>query len=106
MIILLYINVYYMFLLICFHVLFVKVHFSQREALETAEMMAKASLPLKDAAALRRRLEHFAFASPFGATLQELLRKGIGVHHAGLLPSYRRLVEQLTQEITSLAHYI
>ena len=37
------------------------------------------------------------FAAGFGKTLSKLLRKGIGVHHAGMLPRYRRLVEQLAQ---------
>ena len=55
-------------------------------------------LPLKDPKALRRRVAQGVFASPFGAELRALLRRGVGVHHAGLLPSYRRLVEQLTQE--------
>lgn len=83
------------------------VHFSQREALETAKLMADALdaegkpvlLPaLRDSAELRRRVELQSFASPFGAELKELLLRGVGVHHAGLLPCYRRLVEQLTQE--------
>ena len=40
-----------------------------------------------------------ASASPpgFGKTLSKLVRAGIGVHHAGMLPRYRRLVEQLAQ---------
>ena len=37
------------------------------------------------------------FAAGFGKTLSGLLRRGIGVHHAGLLPRYRRIVEQLAQ---------
>ena len=37
------------------------------------------------------------FASGFGKVLSGLLRKGIGVHHAGMLPRYRRIVEQLAQ---------
>src|SRR5712691_5521826 len=39
----------------------------------------------------------FRFASGFGKTLSRLVRHGIGVHHAGMLPKYRRLVEQLAQ---------
>ncbi|WP_316670265.1 DUF3516 domain-containing protein [uncultured Propionibacterium sp.] len=39
----------------------------------------------------------FRFAPGFGATLSKMLRHGIGVHHAGMLPKYRRLVEQLAQ---------
>jgi len=40
----------------------------------------------------------FRFARGFGATLSRMLRSGIGVHHAGMLPKYRRLVETLTQQ--------
>ncbi|CAE7358064.1 helY, partial [Symbiodinium necroappetens] len=47
--------------------------------------------------ALRKAVEAANFASPFGAELRALLLKGVGVHHAGLLPRYRRLVEQLSQ---------
>ena len=39
----------------------------------------------------------FRFSSGFGKTLSRLVRHGIGVHHAGMLPKYRRLVEQLAQ---------
>jgi superfamily II RNA helicase len=44
-----------------------------------------------------RRLAPVRFAAGFGRTLSALLRKGIGVHHAGMLPRYRRVVEQLAQ---------
>jgi superfamily II RNA helicase len=39
----------------------------------------------------------FRFSPGFGKTLARLVRHGIGVHHAGMLPKYRRLVEQLAQ---------
>src|SRR5690606_37202815 len=39
----------------------------------------------------------FGFSTGFGQTLSRLIRSGIGVHHAGMLPRYRRLVEQLAQ---------
>lgn len=39
----------------------------------------------------------FKFSAGFGQTLSRLVRSGIGVHHAGMLPKYRRLVEQLAQ---------
>ena len=34
----------------------------------------------------------------FGETLDRLIRNGVGVHHAGMLPRYRRLVERLAGE--------
>ena len=40
---------------------------------------------------------NFRFTAGFGKTLSRLVRHGIGVHHAGMLPRYRRLVETLTQ---------
>ncbi|EJN84703.1 helicase C-terminal domain protein [Actinomyces naeslundii str. Howell 279] len=43
-------------------------------------------------------LGDFRFGGGFGATLSRLLRAGIGVHHAGMLPRYRRLVERLARE--------
>jgi hypothetical protein len=39
----------------------------------------------------------FRFTTRFGQTLSRLVRHGIGVHHAGMLPKYRRLVELLAQ---------
>ena len=38
------------------------------------------------------------FTTGFGKILQRLLRTGVGIHHAGMLPRYRRLVEQLAQQ--------
>ena len=46
---------------------------------------------------LAERLAGFRFGAGFGKTLSKLLRRGIGVHHAGMLPRYRRVVEQLAQ---------
>ncbi|MDR1188602.1 MAG: DUF3516 domain-containing protein, partial [Bifidobacteriaceae bacterium] len=57
-----------------------------------------ASLPLADKqrqADLRDGIGGFKFGPGFGAALSKLVRKGIGVHHAGMLPMYRRLVERL-----------
>ena len=45
----------------------------------------------------RRAIGAFRFTAGFGKTLSRLVRHGIGVHHAGMLPKYRRLVEQLAQ---------
>src|SRR5918912_1554588 len=46
---------------------------------------------------MHEMIGEFRFSSGFGATLSRLVRHGIGVHHAGMLPKYRRLVEQLAQ---------
>ncbi|MFC7402454.1 DEAD/DEAH box helicase [Citricoccus sp. GCM10030269] len=75
------------------------VHFSQLDAVERAQALssvAVASRAEKDAIA--ERIAGFSFSSGFGKTLNRLIRSGIGVHHAGMLPKYRRLVERLAQE--------
>src|SRR5699024_5686850 len=48
--------------------------------------------------AVRQAIGAFRFTAGFGRTLSKLVRHGIGVHHAGMLPRYRRLVEQLAQD--------
>ncbi|MDO5672302.1 MAG: DUF3516 domain-containing protein [Actinomycetaceae bacterium] len=75
------------------------VHSSQRAAVAQAQALLAIDLKApnkKDAIA--QALGDFRFTAGFGKTLSALLRKGIGVHHAGMLPRYRRLVERLTQE--------
>src|ERR1700716_1511403 len=47
--------------------------------------------------AIAELIGDFRFAAGFGRSLSRLVRHGIGVHHAGMLPKYRRLVEQLAQ---------
>ena len=51
----------------------------------------------EEKAAIADMIGGFRFSSAFGTTLSRLVRHGIGVHHAGMLPKYRRLVEQLAQ---------
>ena len=75
------------------------VHFSQREAVERAQSLTSLNVISKEQREkIAARIAGFHFSAGFGATLSRLLRLGIGVHHAGMLPRYRRLVEQLTQE--------
>jgi superfamily II DNA/RNA helicase len=73
------------------------VHFTQKDAVEHATSLLQASYLPKPAPKLAERLTGVRFAAGFGKTLSRLLKKGIGVHHAGMLPRYRRLVEQLAQ---------
>ena len=73
------------------------VHFTQKDAVEHATSLLQASYLAKPPPALAERLAGVRFAAGFGKTLSKLLKKGIGVHHAGMLPRYRRLVEQLAQ---------
>ncbi|MCL3776745.1 DUF3516 domain-containing protein [Actinomyces sp. 186855] len=75
------------------------VHFSQKEAIERATALLGVDLvPKERRAAVAAALGAFRFGPGFGATLSRLLRSGIGVHHAGMLPRYRRLVERLARE--------
>ncbi len=55
----------------------------------------RSTAPQKDAIA--EKIGAFRFGAGFGKTLQKLVKAGIGVHHAGMLPKYRRLVETLAQ---------
>ncbi len=74
------------------------VHFTQKSALETANGLLSAKLVSKeDKEAIAGAIGAFRFHAGFGKTLSRLVRSGIGVHHAGMLPRYRRLVEQLAQ---------
>ena len=43
-------------------------------------------------------LQGARFDSPYGKELQRFIRHGIGIHHAGLLPKYRLIVEKLAQK--------
>src|SRR5690606_37507134 len=48
--------------------------------------------------AIKEALGGFRFDTPFGKDLGRWIRHGIGVHHAGMLPKYRLLVEKLAQK--------
>jgi superfamily II DNA/RNA helicase len=74
------------------------VHPSQAAAAEHARSLHTMQLLTREEkAAIADRLASVRFAAGFGRTLSGLLRRGIGVHHAGMLPRYRRVVEQLAQ---------
>ncbi|BBY58325.1 DEAD/DEAH box helicase [Mycolicibacterium sarraceniae] len=74
------------------------VHFTQASALERAQALMSVNVSTKEEkAAIADLIGGFRFSTTFGTTLSRLVRHGIGVHHAGMLPKYRRLVEQLAQ---------
>ncbi|MEJ5927101.1 DUF3516 domain-containing protein [Corynebacterium sp. H128] len=74
------------------------VHFTQREATERAQSMTSMKvITAEEKEQIVAEIGDFRFTTTFGKTLSGLLRKGIGVHHAGMLPKYRRLVEKLAQ---------
>src|SRR5882724_6812149 len=74
------------------------VHFTQAAALEQAQALMSTNMSTRqEKDAIAEMIGNFRFATGFGKTLSRLVRHGIGVHHAGMLPKYRRLVEQLAQ---------
>ncbi|HAV12892.1 MAG TPA: DUF3516 domain-containing protein, partial [Opitutae bacterium] len=75
------------------------VHFTQRSASETAQSLLSVNVCSKEEkAAITKELEGVGFTSPFGKEIKKLIRSGIGLHHAGLLPKYRVLIEKLAQK--------
>jgi superfamily II RNA helicase len=74
------------------------VNFTQREAAEQAQSLLSVDYSTKEEKqAIATAIEGTRFTSPFGKEIHKLLRHGIGLHHAGLLPKYRILVERLAQ---------
>ncbi|MCS6710860.1 DUF3516 domain-containing protein [Brachybacterium sp. EF45031] len=74
------------------------VHFTQKDAVEQALALRRQDiLTAEEKEQVRRLIGDFRFAKGFGRQLSGLVREGIGVHHAGMLPKYRRLVERLAQ---------
>jgi len=74
------------------------VHFTQASAMERAQSLLSAKLCTREERdAIAAEIGAFRFTAGFGRTLSKLVRGGVGVHHAGMLPRYRRLVEQLAQ---------
>jgi superfamily II RNA helicase len=74
------------------------VHFTQAAALERAQALMSINVSTRaEKDAIAELIGNFRFTAGFGKTLSRLVRHGIGVHHAGLLPKYRRLVETLAQ---------
>jgi superfamily II RNA helicase len=74
------------------------VHFTQAAALERAQALMSVNMCTRaEKDAIAAAIGNFRFTAGFGRTLTRLVRHGIGVHHAGMLPKYRRLVETLAQ---------
>ena len=77
------------------------VHFSQREASERAQALTSLSglITPEEKQRIAQEIGTFRFTTTFGKDLSKLVRRGIGVHHAGMLPKYRRLVERLGKRV-------
>ncbi|MFC7220641.1 DEAD/DEAH box helicase [Streptomyces polyrhachis] len=74
------------------------VHFTQAQAVERAQALMSINMCTKEEKAkIAELIGNFRFTTGFGRHLSRFVRHGIGVHHAGMLPKYRRLVEKLAQ---------
>jgi superfamily II RNA helicase len=75
------------------------VNFTQRECAELAQALTSTNFSTREEKeAIAKAIGDFRFDSPYGKDIKRFVRHGIGLHHAGLLPRYRRLVEKLAQE--------
>ncbi len=74
------------------------VHFSRAAAVEQAQAMTSLRVCTREEKdQIAELIGAFRFNAGFGRQLSRMVRNGIGVHHAGMLPRYRRLVERLAQ---------
>ncbi len=75
------------------------VHFTQREATEAAQSyLSLDPLSKEEKAKIKEAIGGFRFDTPIGKDMRRWITGGVGVHHAGLLPKYRLLIEKLAQE--------
>ena len=75
------------------------VHFSQDAALTSARALASYGVTTKEQReAIKDAIKGERFTTAFGKTLKHLISSGVGLHHAGMLPRYRLLVEKLAQQ--------
>ncbi len=75
------------------------VSFTQREAAELAQALTSLKVATRpERQKLGEAIGDFAFDTAYGKEMARIVRAGIGIHHAGLLPKYRLLVEQLAQQ--------
>ena len=75
------------------------VHFTQLEAAQSAQDFTSLNVCTREEKnTIGAAVEGFRFTSPYGPEIRKWMKQGIGLHHAGLLPKYRVLVEQLTQK--------
>ncbi len=70
--------------------------FARDECWEMAERLKGLSLiPKTSRAEIEETLERADFTRGIGPKLRQMLIRGVGVHHAGVLPAYKEIVEEL-----------
>src|SRR3546814_7911395 len=78
------------------------VHFSQAAAMEQAQALSSIRVISREQRdEIADAIGGFRFTTGFGRTLSRPVRSGIGVHHAGMLPRYRRLVRSEEHRLNS-----
>ena len=75
------------------------VNFTQRECADLAQALTSTNLCNREERdAIKKAIGDFRYDTPYGREIRRYLSFGVGIHHAGLLPKYRLLVEQLAQQ--------
>ncbi len=75
------------------------VHFTQADAAQSAQDFTSLNVCTREEKnRIAAQIEGFRFNSPYGPEIRKWVKHGIGIHHAGLLPKYRVLIERLAQE--------
>ncbi len=75
------------------------VSFTQRECADTAQSLMSTDFSTKEQKrAILDELQNVSFPSPYGKEFSRLIKHGIGLHHGGLMPRYRILIERLAQK--------
>ena len=72
------------------------VHATQANAIERGQSLVSLAVTTRaQREAIAEALKSERTTKGFGETLERLLKNGVGIHHAGMLPRHRRLVERL-----------
>ena len=73
--------------------------FNRDECWNIAEQAkGKKLISSEQQAQVTKELTQYDWSQGAGPKLRQLLLRGVGVHHAGLLPKYKRIVEELFQQ--------
>lgn len=73
--------------------------FNRDECWSVADLLkGKTLLAEGQQAKLTEQISHYSWSQGAGPRLKQLLLRGVGIHHAGILPKYRRIIEDLFQQ--------
>ncbi|MCP4503991.1 MAG: DUF3516 domain-containing protein [Deltaproteobacteria bacterium] len=75
------------------------VNFTQRACAEQAQNLMSVNFCSKEEKKrIKAEIGDFRFDTSYGKEMSRYIMHGLGLHHAGLLPKYRLLVERLSQK--------